>query len=311
MTKQKFNPLFKLIVIAFVSVSCVSNYENSAEGEKKVSNTNYKHLNITILLDLSDRISNKKNPGQDLKDIEFILNVVENYKKLLSKKGVVRSKDRIKLIYYPILNFPQVSVVADSLNIKFDELEITNRKQTFNSIKTTYESNLQKLYSIFSNLPNYNGSDLFNYFKHRIIYDCIEQDDNYINLLVILTDGYLYSYDNKINIGNRFSYIGPLAMHLTQFRSNPIWEQDFDSKDYGFIKIDNDLSKLFIIAAEFNPAENYPIDFDILKKYWAKWFEEQKVEKSNYLILRTDHSIQNKNVVDNFFKNIIFKQIIE
>lgn len=292
--------------IVFISTNCISNYEKSDDALNKSANKKFKQLNVTILLDLSDRISQQKNPGQADKDISIILNIVDNFKKYLNVKGVALSRDRIKLVYYPLLNFPQIKDITDSLNINFENLGIIERKAVFNNIDRMYLDNLKRLYSIFSNMPEYNGSDLFSYFKHRVVDDCITLDEDYINLLVILSDGYLYSYNNKFKIENRFSYIGPLSTHLTQFRNNPHWERRFNDEDYGFIKIENDLSNLLIIAAEFNPEAKYPIDFDILKKYWSKWFEEQNVQKSNFIILRTDHISQNKNVIEAFFKKKIF-----
>jgi hypothetical protein len=303
--------LINILSLVFFITSCTENYEKSSEAENRRTNKSFKQLNLTILLDLSDRISVKKNPTQAQKDVALIMNVVDNFQKFLSFKGVVLSRDRIKLIYYPIVNFPQVSDVTDSLNIRFDDLELTERKRIYNGLRQTYQKNLEKLYSIFSNLPEYNGSDLFNYFNHRIVDDCIEENEEYINVLVILTDGYLYSYNSKIRKDNRFSYIGPIATHLTQFRNVTEWEKTFEENDYGFIKINNDLSNLKVIAAEFNPESDYPIDFDIMKKYWSKWFEEQKVNKSDYIILRTDHISQNKNVVDDFFKKRIFSSAIK
>lgn len=314
--KNKIFIYIYFIIAIFLFANCTENYNESAESQiKKNFNGDNKHLNVTILLDLSDRISSKKNPTQSYKDIEFILNVIDVFKKILEVKNVGNSKDRIKLLYYPTLDklnselYFKISSLTDSLNFKFDEMDLIKRKNVFYSITKTYEENLKNLYSIFSNLPEnyYQGSDLFNYFKHRVTTDCVDGRKNYVNLLIILTDGYLYSYDSKMHINNRYSYIGPLSNHLKKFRNMMNWETVFETEDYGFIRLNNDLSNIRIIAAEFNPVKDYPIDFDIMKKYWSKWFEEQQINKSNYLILRTDHISQNKDVVNNFIKKIVFE----
>lgn len=286
-----------ILLIALISINCAK------EGNIH-SNSPYKNLNVTILLDLSDRISIKKNPEQTNKDINVILTVVENFKDFLSKKGVVNSEDKIKVIFYPTLNYELYQAIADSLNIDFDKLQFAERKILYNKLSDLFLENVKKLYEMASRAKTYEGSDLFNYFKHRIVDDCIINDSNYINILVILTDGYIYHKNARFRIKNRFSYIIPQAEQIKYFRNLENWEEIFHKNDYGLIKIDNDLSKLNILIAEVNPIYSSPKDYDIIKLYLSKWLEEQKVKKENYKILRTDLVSVNRNLINNFFKQV-------
>jgi len=286
-----------LILISLLSVSCSNN-----DNDKKAD---YKNLNLTILLDLSDRISSVKNPEQKEKDIKIVSFIIDSYKNFLAQKGVVNSEDKIKVIFYPAINNEVYQSVADSLNIDFAQLDFPHRKKLFGKISDLFTARLTQLYSIASKAKVYEGSDLFNYFKHRVVDDCIINDSNYINILAILTDGYIYDKNNQFNSGNRFSYIAPEAEHVKYFRKLNNWENVFNSEDYGLITIDNDLSKLNIIVAELNPVSNSPKDFDIMKLYWSKWFEEQKVKKNNYKILKTDLTSINKNLIRNYFEKIL------
>ncbi len=222
-------------------------------------------MNVTILIDLSDRISQVKNPEQPVKDINVVSYVVDSIKKFLAKKGVVNSEDKIKLIFYPTLNYGIYHAIADSLNIDFAKYDFYSRKNLFNQLSAKYDTSLKKLYSITSNAKKYEGSDMFNYIKHRIIDDCVIDDSNYINILVILTDGYIYHKNAMYNINNRYGYLIPECDHVKLLRNNTNWVEPFNQKDYGLIKIDNDLSKLKILVAEINPFNYSPKDFDILK----------------------------------------------
>lgn len=274
------------------------------EDEKKQANSNYKNLNVTILLDLSDRISVSKNPDQAEKDINIISSVVDNFKLFLSKKGVVNSDDKLKLIFYPTLNYDIYQSIADSLNVDFSDYDFQNRKKLYNNLSDKFKNNLTRLYSIASKAKVYEGADIFNYFKHRIIDDCISNDSNYINVLVILTDGYIYHKNSKYESNNRFSYIIPESNQIKRFRNNVNWEDDFNKNDFGLMKLDNDLSDLYIIVAEVNPYFNSPKDYDIICKYLSKWFEEQNADRNNYKIIKTDLTPINKKIINKFFEKI-------
>ncbi|MCX7874617.1 MAG: hypothetical protein N2321_00460 [Melioribacteraceae bacterium] len=293
------NKLLLLLLIVFL-ISCDNN-------ENKNITDNYKNLNVTILIDLSDRISLAKHPDQSEKDINIISSVVDNFKNFLSRKGVVNSDDKIKVIFYPTLNYEIYQSICDSLNIDFSTYEFHQRKKIYNSISQLYNKNLSKLYSLASKAKTFEGSDIFNYFKHRVVDDCIINDSNYINVLVLLTDGYIYYKNCKDSVKNRFSYILPESYQIKRFRKSNNWEDYFNKNDFGLIKIDNDLSNLNILVAEIDPIHHSPKDFDIIKKYLSKWFDEQKVDPNNYKILKTDLTSINKNLVNNYFEKIFMR----
>ncbi|AFH48916.1 Hypothetical protein IALB_1205 [Ignavibacterium album JCM 16511] len=307
--KKIIQTLFVLLIpisqIIF-NTSCNSDVKSEQNESSAISyNKYFKNFNITILLDLSDRISNRKNPGQYKKDIVFVNNVLDAFKSYLKSKGVVQSEDRIKIIFYPYSNYEIYQQIADSLNINFSEYGFPERKKLFEEISSIYNRQLNNLYAFASNAKSYPGSDLFNYFKHRVTDDCIIADSSFINLLVILTDGYLYDVNSKYQQGNRFSFLIPEANHIQIFRKMNNWEEVFEKNDYGIINLSNDLSDLYVLVGEFNPASNSPKDFDILKKYWSGWLESQNVKKDHYKILKTDLNTLNRNVVFSFFNKII------
>lgn len=299
--KMNFKMLLVILLINLLS-SCSQDSNQEKTNKNNDSALHYKNLNLTILLDLSDRISNKKNPDQYKKDIIFINNVLDAFKSYLNKKGVVESEDKIKLIFYPVSMDDLYQEVADSLSVDFSKLEFVDRKKTYENISAIYNRQLQKLYSVASNVKTYTGSDLFNYFKHRIVDDCISTDSNYTNLLVILTDGYIYEKNSMYQEGNKFSYLVPEAQHVKIFRKLSKWEEHFEKNNYGLIPLENDLSSLNVLIGEIHPIENSPKDFDILKKYWSDWLESQKVKK--FKIIKTDINALNRDIIFNFINQL-------
>lgn len=260
------------------------------------------NLNITLLLDLSDRISAAKNPGQAARDTSAIMEVVKTLKKYVASKGTFYSKDRIKVVFYPNSYNNTIQNIAAALNIDFGELSPEQKRKRYESIDSLYAVNLASLYDIASNAQTFNGSDLFNYFKHRAEEDCISNDPAFINLLVIISDGYMYYKNSLYSTGNRFSYIAPEASHVKMFRKDYYWQNSFDEGDYGFINAGCDLKKLKILALEFAPWGNNVIDFDIMTRYWGKWFGEMNIKPGNFKILKTDMPALNKPVISGFIK---------
>jgi hypothetical protein len=303
------NIIFALISFLFL-LSCSNSEQNHGDSPQSDNNSDFKNLNLTILIDLSDRISVAKNPEQSEKDIEIIVSVLENFKKFLSSKGVIHSEDRIKVIFYPVSQYDIFKSIADSLSIDFATLEFSERKLTFELLISKFKNNLKKLYAVASKANSFPGSDLFNYFKHRIIDDCIIPNSNFINTLVILTDGYIYYENSKYQLNNRVSYLAPKSNQIELLRNVNNWEEHFHKNDFGLIKIENDLSDLNILLCEFNPIYKSPKDFDIMKLYWSKWLEEQKIKKDNYKIIKTELTSINKNLINTFFENIFRKSYV-
>lgn len=298
--KHKF--FLYLLITSLIIAGC------NNENQLKQKQQNFKQLNLTILIDLSDRISVKKYPEQSSKDIQIITFVLNNFKDFLKSKGVVNTEDKIKVVFYPSLNYELYQNIADSLTIDFEKLEFHERRKTYNRMDDLFKEKLNKLYETAAKAKTFHGSDLFNYFKHRVYDDCIIEDPNYINLLVILTDGYIFDVNAQYKIKNRYSYLVPKASHVSMFRKMKNWEEYFDNKDFGLINTQNDLSKLNVLVAELNPVKQYPQDFDIMKKYWEKWLMEQNVKKSNFKVLKTDYPSINKNIIEKFFNNLVSRE---
>ncbi len=287
--------LILIFVIVLFALSCTENKKNENADE-------YKQLNLTILLDLSDRIVQKNQPTQIEKDIKSIMAVVQFFKNQIAEKGTYNSNDKIRVLFYPQISDSKIPEIAQNLNIDLEKLSTRSKKQIFTEIDTIFSKNLLQLYRIATTQSVFKGSDLYNFFKYRVEDDCIIKDKNTKNILLVYTDGYLFSANQQISDSNRYTFIAPRSKHISIFRNNPNWENEFVEGNYGFLSVDKDLSNLKIIMLEFAPIEEYPRDFEILRKYWEKWLTEMKVE--NVKFLKSDLPSTNNSILEKYLQEL-------
>ncbi|NUN09198.1 MAG: hypothetical protein HUU54_08485 [Ignavibacteriaceae bacterium] len=53
-------------------------------------------------------------------------------------------------------------------------------------------------------------------------------------------------------------------------------------------------------AWEFAPRGDYASDYDIMHRYWSKWFEEMGSKQGGYKIVKTDVPVLNRAIIHNF-----------
>ena len=128
----------------------------------------------------------------------------------------------------------------------------------------------------------------------------IEQDSSYRNVLIILTDGYMYHENSKDTIKNRSAYIERNYLNRVGLRNNSNWEVKFEEEDFGFITKRDNLNKLEILVLEISPSENHLNDEDIIKKYWEKWFKEMNVKR--FSIHTTGLPVHTKRLIESFMR---------
>lgn len=283
-----------LLIVLTIMFSCSS--------EKKEKDSTYFQFNVSVLLDLSDRIDPNLHPDQIARDKEIIKKVLELVKNNIKHKGTFNSFDKFKIMFYPKPDNPQLFELASNLNFDLEKLEPKGKKLLFKELNQKVSENLDLLYSSAMEKSKFNGSDIWRFFKDEVKDKCIIDKEGYRNYLIILTDGYIYWKYTMNQDGNRYSYITPKSSQIQKFRGSLNWLDTFDKGDYGLIKIDLDISKLSVLVAEVNPVKKHPEDYDVIKKYLSKWFQEMNIAEENYKIIKTDVPTYSKPVVENFFK---------
>lgn len=297
---MKINFAIKATIFMFIAV-VITAFSNKSETYNSVKENpspgNSYNLNLSILLDLSDRISPTKYPGLYKYDLGYINSVADAFVKHVKQKQIVKLNDQMQVYFEPAPRDPKINSLAQKLKIKVNKSNVT--KSFLASVKPIYQSNTSQIYNLAIKNNEYYGSDIWGFFNSKCRDYCIRNDSK--NVLVILTDGYMYHKDKLILQGNKSSYITPdLIKKLGLNKSD--YQNRFNTGKYGFIKNNNgDLSKLKVMVLGLNPSRKNPFDEYLLKLYWSKWFQEMGIK--DYQIHTSDLPINMNDIIADFILN--------
>lgn len=309
----------KIFIAIFFLSSCTPASDPKESKHKEIESTGTvtmnvidRQLNINILWDLSDRIdprTNSASPEHYERDIEAIRNIASFFKKDMEKRGAYKAKGKIKVFFTPPPENTSINSIAGNLYCDLSSYtgDGVNRKKKdiYDSIETKFFKNANEIYQLtLSNnkgKKQWDGSDIWRFFKNDVKEYCIDPSANYRNILIILTDGYIFHKDSKDKQRNRTAYILPEM--LKPFRNNSVWQNMFVKGDYGLISTRKDLQNLEVMVLEITPSKEYKNDEDILKAYLGKWFEEMGISKSHYVCYNTDLPEYTKKKINEFLNH--------
>ena len=263
-----------LLLILFFSCKEETKTIKKETSTKSSVSENY---NISILVDLSDRISLKKNPNPTMeiyeRDLGYIKSISEAFTEHLKSKRLRQIDDKMQLFFNPEPENPEINSISKELRITVNKDNAS--KKFLNSINDTYASKTKTIYDSAIKDDKYIGSDIWNFFDSKVKDQCI--DKNFRNILIILTDGYMFYEGTIIKDGNLSSYLTPQLIKQNGLNTND-WEKKIDKENFGFIKIDTDLSDLEVLVLGINPSRNNPFEEKVIKAYWTKWLSEMKIK---------------------------------
>lgn len=253
--------------------------KDSDKDEKEVTakTSTTENYNLSLLLDLSDRISLQKNPNPTMeyfqRDLGYIKSVSEAFTQHLKSKRIIQIDDKMQLFFNPEPLDPEINTIAKNLRINIDKNNAS--KDLLNSINTNYASQTSKIYESAIKDNKYVGSDIWSFFDSKVKDQCIE--NKYRNILVILTDGYMFYESTIMKEGNRTAYVTPELIRKNGLNTQD-WEKKLHDQDFGFIKASDDLSNLEVLVIGINPNKTNPYEERVIKAYWNKWFTEMKIK---------------------------------
>jgi len=260
----------------FGSVSCMSDV--SEESKRK-----QEYYNVTILLDLSDRITTGNQMERDIEIIQKVFNIFEERQK---RMGYITSRD-----IFRVAVASQKGSEIDFFGLGKD-LMISMRGMTkpkFDKLKAKFINGVKELYTQAENSPT-TGSDIYSFFKDNLNGYIVKSTDKvkYYNKLFILTDGYLV-FDKKIAANRpKGTYIS--LNSLKKLRKVKDWEGSFNKHKLKLNSFPLDIHNLQIQMLEVNPEnpEDNVNEFDVLKKIWTIWFEDLGVYEAS-IVKRENH----------------------
>jgi hypothetical protein len=288
--------IFFLAIIAISLVACSGKNNDKANDTSTNEIPQEKQLNISILLDLSDRISPNKNPDAQIKDIENIETITQFFTANMKLLNAYNAKGKIKVYLVPPPNNPDINSIVKTLNIDCSKMDNKGRKKVYDTLTALYTEKLKNIYNETIISSDWSGSDIWRFFKDDVKDYCIESSSDYRNILIILTDGYIFHEQSRYNFENRFSYL--LNSNLSNYRRQN-WKQLVDQRNFGMMTERDDLNDLEVLVLEVKADNrNNKIDEDILPFILKKWFGEMNV--SRYEVYRSDLPANTKTRIEKF-----------
>lgn len=271
---------------AMLLVSCggsstkTSDESSQDSGSASSVNTN-KPLNISIYLDLSDRLIREMTPSQKDKDIQIVNYMAEILKNHSVAQKILASRDRIKVFFYPAPNDSKISLLSNDLEMDLSKVQAPEKKKMLTDFQDKFANSLTQIYDATLQAKNWIGSDIWGFFKKQVDTYCVREGAR--NIIVILTDGYIFHAQNKVKDGDNYSYI------LPQTLSNP---------KSGLIVSRDGLEDLEVLMLEVNPVD--PKQQDQMEKILQDWFSGMGVQK--FYVGETDQPSNTKLIIDKFMK---------
>lgn len=260
-----------------VSVSC-------SNSPKSKQNATERPLNISIFLDLSDRLTRSMEPSQMSRDTAIIGYIADYFKAHTLGPQILQSKNSIKIFFYPTPHSSDIATLASELSVNLEQYKGKDKRIVLEKMKTKFQNNLTQIYIKTISEKNWIGCDIWDFFSSKKVdSQCIKKDAR--NILIILTDGYLFAENNKIKEGNSYSYILP---------------QTLQQKDASLIVKRKGLDNLEVRILEVNPytkEQGYKM-VPILEK----WLRDMGVSGENLTVVETDLPTNTYTVIKSFLE---------
>lgn len=257
-------------------------------------------INLIVVPDLSNRIIDTINNPDQVKNDTILLNAI--WKNFVSQVRLkMDSKDRLVL---DVTDEDQAGgsfrTIANQLIFDLSEHQNKSNRVYFDNVGDRFSQNVARLYSLASKKPL--GADYHYYFEQRLpkLIKKSTLKDNYRNILLIITDGYLESEDKKRT--GIWAYTGTFKQRTNV--SNQLKNGKSYTEALSLIKPIPDcpthFSDLEVLVIEVNPRTKRSVherhdngtvhDFTIMKSLWSNWFRMIGIKntESEFFIRRND-----------------------
>lgn len=257
-------------------------------------------INLIIVPDLSKRIIDTINNPDQVKNDTILLNAI--WKNFVSQVRLkMDSKDRLVL---DVTDEGQAGgsfrTIANQLIFDLSEHKNKSNRLYFDNIGNRFSQNVSKLYSLASKDPI--GADYHYYFEQRLpkLIKKSTLKDNYRNILLIVTDGYLESekaertgiwaytgtFSERTNVSNQLKSGKSYSEALSLIRPIPDCPTHFTDLEVLVIEVNPRAKRS---AQEPNDPGTVH-DLTIMKSQWSNWFRMIGIKniESEFFIRRND-----------------------
>lgn len=290
------------VILVFVLASLLfgCGVKESNNGENANSNSENADiqkldlpLNISVYLDLSDRILRDLTPSQKERDLAIVGCIADYFKERTIGSGILQSKNNMKVFFYPRPKISDIASRADSLCIDITKYNGVDKRIVLEgdpkhgkpSLKERFEKTLSVIYDKTIAENQYPGCDIWDFFSSKQV-DTQCMKVGFRNILVILTDGYLFDENHKVQHGaDSLSWVTPASL------KNP---------NTALIVNRKGLEGLEVRILEVNPVDiNHR---DHLVAVLENWLKGMGVKDENITIAQTDLPSDTRIVISDFLK---------
>ncbi len=267
------------LLLLFSLVSCCKKVELPTTSEIDPNN-----INVSVLIDLSDRIDPVTNPNSTMeyfqRDTEYIKAVEKGFLNHIKTKKIITYNDQMQVYFNPEPSDPKMNEFTKELKVSFDK---NTSREYFDSVEKKYSELPLNIYQSAIQDGKFVGSDIWEFFRNKVKDYCTKDDHR--NILFILTDGYMYHEDSKFSQEKKTSYLTTKLIKANNL-TDTNFKTTIEKNNFGFVKANDNLSNLEVIVLGINPEKGNPFEEGVIKEYWENWFKEMKIK--NYQIKSAD-----------------------
>jgi hypothetical protein len=235
------------------------------------------NLNLTVFLDLSDRIDTTKYPDATMqfyrRDLAYIAAIANGYSVHCRSRKTRQLSERIQFYPDPSPSSNEVNDLTQQMKLHLTKDNAT--KDQVCGLVEHYAGLSERLYELAINESKFPGSNIWGFFQNKARNACIVEGA--VNRLIILTDGYVYHESNKRDEGPHTSYIVPESLNKLGL-TGADWKSRMEKMGYGLIPATSGLDSLEVMVLGVSNGRVSPYEGDVLKAFWTDWLSAMGVK---------------------------------
>ncbi len=256
-------------------------------------------VNIVVIIDTSDRVSNERHPDQKEQDI-FILNeIVDQFYGLVDRNDIMGNIFKPHKLVFVVPDQPTVPSPPNNVMQGLTIAAPKNRDEyePFLNRKDQFKDYIVKMYNHVQQHPQ-TGSDIWDWFRSKAESSFSK---NHQNLIICLSDGYL-NFDNDIEERRpKRTYMKVGALRDDSEAVNKIKNGNEGLSPVGnFSDFNIKFLMLEIRLREENGVKHFQ-DFDIIQAYWETWLNAMGIKDTKFFEQLDPRGL--KNVIQNFIQS--------
>jgi hypothetical protein len=278
--------LFLLGALILACSSCGDDNKKGADTpqDESVNPKPNQPINLTVFIDLSDRIIKTRDGLRQAEKDTALLNTIAQYvADKAQSKNIRYAKDRMKIVFYPAPLDSAINKRAQALEVDFGRYtkkDLVAKLQRANDLARDFNKDLQVIYNDAINQHNFTGSDIWGFFNSKVNDYCVK--DGYRNVLVILTDGYIYDLNHKVEENGKANFITKRTL----------------ADGINLMPTGQEVDNLEVLVLEVNA--NPVSDFAKIKSTISEWFDSMGIK--TFKITETDLPSNTEGVIKEFLK---------